>query len=309
MDDIAALLQSLQDPTAEERQQALARALSRQRAAGNLGLLTGDRVLGGFGQAQLAQAGQGEAGLMRAQDQATDNRRQSLQMALAAQAKAAAEKRQAEQDAASAREREIDNKRADKGQAVGMENAAATRALAAATFGLGQQRFAEDKAQHDKPKDLPSTTVMELADVPTAINQVGALMNSYKKYGMGTTSAKMSSMLPGAVGKAFGTDVSKFEADAKLAMQGVGKIMEGGKLAAGDEAKYQSILAEARNDPGLAEAKIAEAQAFLRSLVDNRIKALRAANYNVDALSGVIGGDTKPPAGASVEDALKAMGF
>lgn len=166
MDDIAALLQGLQDPTAEEKQAALARALSRQRAVGNLGLLTGDRVLAGFGQAQVAQAGQGEAGLMRAQDQASDNRRQTLQMALAAQAKAAAEKRQAEQDAAAAREREIDNARADRGQAVGMANAAATRALAQATLGLGQRRFAEEVGQHDKADaNRLEAEVRELAKV------------------------------------------------------------------------------------------------------------------------------------------------
>jgi hypothetical protein len=48
-----------------DKQAALLAALRRQRAAGNMGLLTGDQVLGGFGASQVRQADSGEAMQMR----------------------------------------------------------------------------------------------------------------------------------------------------------------------------------------------------------------------------------------------------
>lgn len=48
-----------------ERQRERAASIGRQRAAGNLGLLTGDRVLSNFGQAQLNQAPPGDQNSLR----------------------------------------------------------------------------------------------------------------------------------------------------------------------------------------------------------------------------------------------------
>lgn len=78
------------------RAEGINNGLGRQRAAGNLGLLTGDRVLSGFGQAQLQNAAKqeemlAEAGQFRAG--------QTLKQALAA----AQAKRQAAVDSESAR--------------------------------------------------------------------------------------------------------------------------------------------------------------------------------------------------------------
>lgn len=270
MDDIAALLQGLQDPTAEEKQAALARALSRQRAVGNLGLLTGDRVLAGFGQAQVAQAGQGEAGL-------SDNRRQTLQMALAAQARDAGMRQQAAELEAQGKEKE-----ASRAFMVGENEKDRANAR------LVQSLKRRGGGGAAPGRDLPATTVLELADVPTAIQQVSSLSDSFKKYGMDSTSAKLSNMLPNALGSAFGTDVSKFQSDALLAMQGVGKIMEGGKLAAGDEAKYRSMLPKPGESAATAENKVKQAQDFLGGLVANRIKALRAAGFKTPEMADLM---------------------
>jgi hypothetical protein len=67
-DDIYSLLMS-DEATAAERAQAMSAALRRQRAAGNLALLTGDKVLGNFGQAQLQGAGTQEGLLAQAGQQ------------------------------------------------------------------------------------------------------------------------------------------------------------------------------------------------------------------------------------------------
>lgn len=79
--DLLALL-SGEDPSAQEKAAAMAQALRRQRAAGNLGLLTGDRVLSGFGQAQLQGAQAGEALQERRADRLGDERARALKMAL-----------------------------------------------------------------------------------------------------------------------------------------------------------------------------------------------------------------------------------
>lgn len=59
MNDLFALFAD-DEPTAEERAAVMTEALRQQRAAGMLGLLTGDKVLGGFGQAQVRNADQQE---------------------------------------------------------------------------------------------------------------------------------------------------------------------------------------------------------------------------------------------------------
>lgn len=59
MDDILSLLTG-DEPTAQQKAAALTAALRRQQDAGNLALLTGDSVLGKYGQAQLQQATEGQ---------------------------------------------------------------------------------------------------------------------------------------------------------------------------------------------------------------------------------------------------------
>jgi hypothetical protein len=66
MDDIYSLMMEDDEPTAQERAAALSRVLQRQQSAGNLGMLTGDRVLAPFGQAQLRQADAGQRDLAEA---------------------------------------------------------------------------------------------------------------------------------------------------------------------------------------------------------------------------------------------------
>lgn len=58
MDDFYSLYMD-DEPSAQQKAETMAAALRRQRAAGNLGLLTGDKVLGQFGKAQLDGASQG----------------------------------------------------------------------------------------------------------------------------------------------------------------------------------------------------------------------------------------------------------
>lgn len=56
MSDIYSLLMTDDEPTAQEKAQAMAAALRRKHAVGTLGMLTGDKVLSGYGQTQLRDA-------------------------------------------------------------------------------------------------------------------------------------------------------------------------------------------------------------------------------------------------------------
>lgn len=99
-DDIYSLLMEKDEPTATQKAAALAQALRGQRGAAGLALLTGDKVLGNFGQALLQGAGQGEGRLAEAGALRSGNlTRMSLAEAAARRAKdqaAAADSRRKE---------------------------------------------------------------------------------------------------------------------------------------------------------------------------------------------------------------------
>lgn len=94
-DDFYSLYMEEDDAPAAERAKALADAIRGRRNVGNLGMITGDKVLSGFGQAQLKAAGQGEEMLGQAGRTRMEvgMRRKGLMAELEArQAKAAADK-------------------------------------------------------------------------------------------------------------------------------------------------------------------------------------------------------------------------
>lgn len=166
------------------------------------------------------------------------------------------------------------------------------------------ERKAKGGGGTGKPKEVPlsQSTVMELADAPTAMQAIESLGETFKRLDLSGASGRVS----GAATKLFnlqGTDAAKFYAAAKLAMQGVGKIMEGGKLAAGDEAKYEAMLPKPGDAPELAAQKVRDAQQYLASLVKNRVAALKTAGYRVPEGLGQVAPTAAPPsadAGAMV---------
>ncbi len=131
-----------------------------------------------------------------------------------------------------------------------------------------------------KGKDLPASTIEGLADLPSAIQAVENLSGKFGELGMDTTSAKLGALATNALGLQ-GTDAAEYNAAAMLAMQGVGKIMEGGKLAAGDELKYRRMLPQPGDSKEVAAQKVKGAAAFLDGLVRNRVNALKEGGYNV----------------------------
>jgi hypothetical protein len=156
-------------------------------------------------------------------------------------------------------------------------------------------------------KDLPATTAIDLGDFKTAEGVLDKLGQSFSKNEIGGLAAKASNLLPEFVGRALGTDVAQYNGDALLAMQAVGKIMEGGKLAQGDEAKYKSMLPKVGENPANAERKLTEAKAFLNNLYNGRVNALKGAGYDTGTLGATAvsqgGGDDEAIAWAKANSA------
>jgi hypothetical protein len=249
-----------------DKQAALLAALRRQRAAGNLGMLTGDPVLGNFGASQVRQAEIGDALQGREMQMAEANRlneertRAYMESVRAATEAQAGRGQRDDERLALEREREARKAAEAKAKASALPR---TRAAGA-----------------PKGKTLPTTTIEGLAELPTAEAQVDALVETFNRLNMGGAGAKMGSAATDMLGLQ-STDSAEYNAAAKLAMQAAGKILEGGKLAAGDEVKYKAMLPRAGDPTNVVKQKADGMKAFLRDLATRRARGLKASGYNV----------------------------
>ena len=78
-----------------------------------------------------------------------------------------------------------------------------------------------------------------------------------------------------------GTDAAEYRAAAQLAQQAAGKIVEGGKLAAGDELKYRKMMPQPGDSPEVVKQKAEGMKSFLRDLASRRARAFKESGYNV----------------------------
>lgn len=163
-------------------------------------------------------------------------------------------------------------------------NPQAQRTQGAAQFGetLGERRRqdAEDEANRmwmRENKEIPATTLEAIADSDTAIKSLDALGTKFKEKNLGHWGAGPAAAVSSKLG--LSNDYTEFNDAALVAMQGVGKIMEGGKLAAGDETKYRAMLPRPGDSVERAQEKLADAKMFLAELRRNRVAILRGSGY------------------------------
>ena len=160
------------------------------------------------------------------------------------------------------------------------ENSAANRSIAAAGLGIRQAQEARDAKKDAAGRDLPATEVSALSELPVAEKQVDDLAATFERLGMGGTGGKAASAVTDILNLQ-GTDAAEYKAAAMLAMQAAGKIVEGGKLAAGDEMKYRKMMPLPGDSPEAVQTKTAGMKAFLRDLASRRAKAFRESGFNV----------------------------
>lgn len=174
-------------------------------------------------------------------------------------------------------------------------------------------------------KQLSATALSELADYDTAQTQLDELFTKARKENISGLGARANQVVTDALGLQ-GTDAARFEGASAPVRQGVGTILEGGKLAAGDEAKYKNMLPKYGDSLPVLDEKQKALNKYLATRKAERIKALGSGGYAVPgskagASSGAsadpkvtaamewLKANPNHPKAAGVRDGLKARGF
>ena len=127
---------------------------------------------------------------------------------------------------------------------------------------------------------LSPTALGDLADFGVAEAELDRLGQAFGKFGVSGIGGKAGSVATNALGLQ-NTDAAAYGAEARRVMQSVGKILEGGKLAAGDEVKYAKMLPQAGDPPEQARRKIEGLKTMLRDARNRRERELAAGGYKV----------------------------
>jgi hypothetical protein len=127
-------------------------------------------------------------------------------------------------------------------------------------------------------KQLPTSALDELAGIDTALGQLSDLESVFKSTGQAGLGGKVGGIATEKLGLQ-GTEAAKYEAAAAAVRQGVGKILEGGKLAAGDEAKYKNMLPKPGDSLDVLTQKAASLKSFLSKLKSDRISTYEQGGY------------------------------
>lgn len=153
-------------------------------------------------------------------------------------------------------------------------------------FDQAKQEFIEELAAKEKAaatktaKDAEGQTVpageaASIGQSKAAIAALDVLEKQFRESGAAGVGGKVSALLP------WDTDPVKYEDDVLAAAQAVGTILEGGKLAAGDEVKYRKLFPKAGDSLERGLNKLANVKRLVGDLTDAKVEALDAAGFNV----------------------------
>lgn len=145
---------------------------------------------------------------------------------------------------------------------------------------LGSKRSGKGGAKKDEERTLPVSEVDALADSDLAVEELDRLAAKHGELSMGSASAKAGNAATRLLGLQ-GTDSAAYAAERRRVAQSVGKILEGGKLAAGDELKYERMLPQPGDPPTLVKQKTDGLKQMLRDFKAKRSRALKSAGYRV----------------------------
>lgn len=147
----------------------------------------------------------------------------------------------------------------------------------------------------NQEKTLPVTALEGLTDFEVAKNQLDTLDDSFEENDQGSFMGKVGAKATKLLGLQ-DTDAARYNADVSRVNQAVGKILEGGKLAAGDEEKYRRMQPMAGDSPDIVRRKIDGMKGFLDDIKAGRVKVYKAGGYKVP---DEIGGTVQQAGGAS----------
>jgi len=127
--------------------------------------------------------------------------------------------------------------------------------------------------------NVPASIKLELSGYDAADEELAKLEDDFKRLNVGGGGlARVAARGSEALG--LNNDYTEYIDAARRAMQGVGTILEKGKLAAGDELKYRKLLPEPGDSPQRMKAKIEGLRAYLKSLKTKGAAALGQSPAN-----------------------------
>jgi hypothetical protein len=181
---------------------------------------------------------------------------------------------QAEQRKAGAEQRALDLR---------AEELAARMGLEYSKLSLDRQRLFQEVASEqakaeraankdDKGQTIPAGEAAIIGQSSTAIRALDTLGKQFDEKAGGLY-GQVTGMLPG-------TDATQYDDDVLATAQAVGTILEGGKLAAGDEVKYRKMLPARGDSPERAKNKLANVKRLVEDATREKVRALGAAGYN-----------------------------
>lgn len=270
MDDVLLQYMNANDePSANEAAAAIAKALRRKQDLGTLATISGG-ALAAPGASLLNSAGNDGQQFTHAQVARTARLDRKTQQEISG--------------IKDLRDYAFRQKEADENQLLRKEGinaqsqtAAAMQAMAGANFGLRKQEAAATDAARTR---LGEGTISGLAALPVAEAEVDKVVEAFQRLNMGGAGGRAGSAVTGLLGLQ-DTDSAEFNAVALQAMQAAGKILEDGKLQAGDELKYKRMLPQAGDSNQVLKTKASGLKSYLRELASTKAKGFKDAGYTV----------------------------
>lgn len=139
------------------------------------------------------------------------------------------------------------------------------------------------------PKALAPSYLSELAGYDTAAQQVDELFDEYDKLDVAGAGGKAKGFFAKHLGLQ-GGDVAEYDAKSAPVRQAVGTILEGGKMAAGDEEKYRNMFPRPGDSKEVRNKKRAALKSYLETEKRNKTNAWKAGGYLVPDLNAKPGG-------------------
>lgn len=131
-------------------------------------------------------------------------------------------------------------------------------------------------AKEEDGQTVPAGEAASIGQSRAALAALDVLESQFKAKGAAGVGGKAAALLP------WDTDPAKYEDDVLAAAQAVGTILEGGKLAAGDEVKYRKLFPKAGDSLERGQNKLDNVRRLVGSLTDAKVEALDAAGYKVE---------------------------
>lgn len=151
------------------------------------------------------------------------------------------------------------------------------RAVDYARIGAAKEKAGAKAAGGGAGTHVPAGEAADLGEANSAIEAADKVFAQYKDKS-GDWYSGLSALVPGTKATQYEDD------DRRAASQVIGRFLEGGKLAQGDEVKYMNLMPRAGDSEERAQNKIDNLKRLINERQQQRIAGLKAAGYKMGDL-------------------------